>query len=286
MQPIVFTEKLCKGKIAYQRIAKLQNLIKANPNENVHLRVTAEGRIGRTFLFLLRCLPDTAETWGKKLRVTVPRGTYEKLEKSGITAKGIVRMENQRPVIAYASEIVKKIPVQFSPRLHEDIVSRIGEILNNAAEHAAAETVMIGKYGKPHKIYCFTCFDSGVGIPNKVRDFVQRAEGSSRHMTDIDALKWALNTGNSTASSMSGPRGLGLTTLKEFARLNKGKIRICTGRVLYLYEWGKAKEDHIERFETLSSPFLGTLFEMDYVADDRFYHYEGENESGSNHKGE
>ena len=54
--------------------------------------------------------------------------------------------------------------------------------------------------------------------------------------------------------------------LKNFANANEGTIRISSGNVLYIYK--NSQENYYE----LNHTFVGTLFEMDIIADnDRRY---------------
>ena len=91
-------------------------------------------------------------------------------------------------------------------------------------------------------------------------------------MTDKEALEWALKPFNSTVRNPYGPRGSGLNLIKQFARINRGEIRICTGHALYVYNGKTDREKSI----TLENCFMGTLFEMDVNAYKGKYSYKGE----------
>ena len=83
----------------------------------------------------------------------------------------------------------------------------------------------------------------------------------------VNALKWAMEKGNSTANSNGFPRGLGLDLLRSFVKANQGSLRLCTGNVLYTYSDSKG-----EQFHLLDNGFYGTLFEIDIISDNERYY--------------
>ena len=279
---ITFAEKLCKGRIVYDNLAKLHNEIITSVDDNVYLNITTEGRFGRTFMFLISCLHSCADQYGKTLIINVTRRIYEGLARPSISDTHqmhdlgvgkeirIVRLETDENTLNLAKLIVKDIPVDMSQRLNEDMISKIGEMFNNAREHSNALHVFGGRYRKKSgKRYCFACYDSGIGIPERVRRYL------SLSLEDQDALRWALKPFHSTAPQSNSPRGQGFKLLQDFTRLNHGVIRICSGRVLYIFDC--TREDPGEgKFQELLNSFHGTLFEMDVNTDDRRYQYKGE----------
>ena len=131
------------------------------------------------------------------------------------------------------------------------------EMYNNAIEHS--EGIVLGtKYFKLQKnIYNFSCYDTGVGIPQKVISTINNIESNR------EAFEWAMTDGNSTIAGV--PRGLGLGLLKSFVQANDGRIRVCSGNILYEYSRKKGK-NIIE----LNNQFYGTLFEMDIISDNDY----------------
>ena len=66
---------------------------------------------------------------------------------------------------------------------------------------------------------------------------------------------------HSTEISEGVPRGAGFQTLHNFASANGGKIRICSGDVLYSFY------NNRPHYQKLNIPFVGTMFEMEIFAD-------------------
>jgi hypothetical protein len=279
MKDIIFNEKLSRGKIAYERLASLQNEIINTPEREISLRMTNEGQCGKTFVFMIACLRHLAIAYGKKPHITVPNKIYNHLDDLDVLrpAESLSQIgydftvfDSSAVLMKSVIEIVDKIPVKLSDKLRQDIISRVGEIFNNAFEHAEAKYVIGGRYQRSYRKYCFACYDTGVGITNKVRRFHRATEDT---MSDKNALAWALHSKHSTAADITKkPRGQGMTLLREFAKLNKGMIRICTGKSLYVY----SGENNSEKYADLTDPFIGTLFEMDFNADVGMYTYKNE----------
>ena len=152
------------------------------------------------------------------------------------------------------------LPLQLSDEMSEMLTSRIGEIFLNALEHSGATIVSGGKYYRNSKNrYCFTCYDNGLGIVKKVQDYNLRVNGV--RMNDEEALKWALQSGNSTSESGIS-RGIGLSLLKEFAKENGFVIKICSSKILYEYNGTSNREKYMH----LKESFCGTIFEVNIVA--------------------
>jgi len=276
---INFDNKLYRGRIAYDNLAGLHNQIIQANDIDINLDITTASRFGRTFLFLIPCLNYLANEHGKNIDIAVSKTIHENLGKLAFINSQLnlgsgdemrfERLENDEKTLNLVKRIVEDMPVEMSPRLHEDMVSKIGEMFNNAHEHSNAKHVLGGRYPN-RKRFCFVCYDTGVGIPEKIRSSKQL---SKEELTDDRALDWALQRFNSTAPEL-GPRGLGLDHLREFSRLNRGVIRICTGNTLYTYDC--SIEPIKESFQAVKNIFCGTLFEMDINADRRYYQYKGE----------
>ena len=281
---VTFDEKLHSGKIAYDNMAKLQKLV-AESSGGGTVEVATEGRFGNTFVFLIPCLPFLASYLGKAVKVTVSSSIYEKLGRLNFLEGDyftpfqyapeikFVRLEKEQQALETAKNIVyKDIRIEMSPKLQKNMVSLVGEVFNNALEHSGGAHVLAGRYKKPKdRTFSFACYDTGVGIPKNVRNSL----GVNQEMSDSQAIEWALQEGNTT-TKQNRLAGQGFSLLQDFARINKGIIRICSGRILYTYDCRKGDPTK-GRFEILKNEFYGTLFEMDIYPDrGAVYRYKGE----------
>ncbi len=268
---IVFSEKLVKGRIAYDRIAKLQNLIAESVDCKLHIMINMEGqRLGRTFIFLLGCMIPLANAHGKTARMFVDAPILKQLQHLDIIdyfsnpetkMQRFRRLKTQTDVFQLVPEIINEAPITMSDGLEEEMVTIVGEMYNNALEHSGAEFIMGGKYFKgadaQHNRFCFSCYDTGQGIPANIRNFLKKDADA---FPDEETVKWAIQRGNTTLPGTS--RGLGLDFLIKLAKINAGAIRICSGHTLFEYSYTKGPQ-----YYKLHHNFLGTLFEMDIIAD-------------------
>lgn len=129
--------------------------------------------------------------------------------------------------------------------------SRIFEIPNNALTHSnSKDGIICHGYYNNKNTFTFSIYDLGIGIPQSVRNYI------NENLTSIDALKWALEKGNTTKNS-DYPRGLGFTLLEEFRKDFKGKISIITEDIIY-----NTRENGNSSFTKLNKIIKGTLFTL------------------------
>ena len=283
MKKIEFSEPLCKGATAFDRIAFLQEKIRESDDSEIVIRMENGGRTGLTFVFLIGCLPLYAEKFNKKLRILVTPKIYRLLSRINVIdyyqpptlasdsysidqnnllkQPAFKKIQTATDIIAFVNTIQMEAPIQLTEEAQELLTSRIGEVYMNALEHSSANIVIGGKYFKFQKNkYCFSCYDDGIGIPMKVNGFFK--DNGVNMISDKEAIEWALQKGHSTSENDVIPRGVGLDLLRSFAKSNKAAIRICSGSTLYsLTSSGK------EGYLSLNHSFDGTLFEMDLFSD-------------------
>ncbi len=139
----------------------------------------------------------------------------------------------------------------LAPEQKATLHSRIFEIPNNALTHSKSEFgIICHGYYKNKKTFTFSIYDLGIGIPQSVRNY------KKVNMNSIDAVKWALEKGNTTKIG-DYPRGIGFTLLEEFRQNFRGKITIITEDVLYT-----ASENGESRYIKLNKLVRGTLFTL------------------------
>lgn len=273
MQRIRFEGPLSQGATAFSRIAQMQLVIKENPNTELEFYIKNKKRLGRTFAFLIACLPLLAESQAKDLKLVVDDKIYSALDDMGVvqfyankanriaisSKAGFRRIKKDEDIIKLVTDITKSVPVEFSDKLAGIMVTKFSEMFNNALEHGDPKCVVGGKYSGNSNRFCFCCYDSGEGIPAVVNKY--RESKSMNLLEDADAIKWAMAPGHSTGGTSDGVRGLGLDILNQFAKLNDGIIRICSG-----HTYCRWKNGEMASFG-LTEKFQGTLFEMNIIAD-------------------
>ncbi|WOC31651.1 MULTISPECIES: ATP-binding protein [Caproicibacterium] len=249
MKTINLQMSLISTKPSYDRFAKLQQEILTSPEHEIELHIDIEKRLGLSFLFCISTLPTLAECHGKTVHIICNNRSQLLFYKSGYipNLNGIQDHVDIAPYLQKNSRIIKGVkdiytlvkeitmdaPVEMSDDLAALFTSKVGEMYNNSLEHSEGKWVIGGKFFKNQKYkYCFACYDTGIGIPQKI---IQNVD---TNLTEIQAFKWAMKRGNSTANKGKGsliPRGLGLDLLQGFAKANEGAIRICSNKVFYTY---------------------------------------------------
>ncbi|MCK8827632.1 hypothetical protein MWH25_07735 [Natroniella acetigena] len=113
---------------------------------------------------------------------------------------------------------------KMSERLKKEIRGNIEEIFQNARIHGNCDKVFsCGQYYYKNAKIDFTITDIGDTIKDKYEErFKQKISGE-------DAIKWAVEPNNTT--KVGTPGGLGINLLRDFLRINKGKVHDIQVRV-------------------------------------------------------
>ena len=127
------------------------------------------------------------------------------------------------------------------------------EIFQNAAIHSrsGAGVFTCGQFFPQKHRLDFTIADAGVGIRENVRRYTRIAK-----MDSCKAIQWALVEGHTTKTGKQ-PGGLGLKLLKDFIRMNTGKLQIVS-RFGY-YEFSAQEESTIK----IEHDFPGTCVNIE-----------------------
>lgn len=137
----------------------------------------------------------------------------------------------------------------------EKIIESIYEIFANAQIHSETEFIYTcGQFFPQNNNIDFTIVDTGVGFREKVK------KAFNKSITSEQAIKWAVQDKNTTKQGVPG--GIGLAFLREFIKINKGKIQIVSYDGFYEYSWNK------EFSYTLNSEYPGTIVNLRFKTDD------------------
>ncbi len=114
------------------------------------------------------------------------------------------------------------------PRMTDALTKRfrqsLVEIFLNASIHSDSKSGIFacGQFFPQKHRLDFTIADAGIGIRENVRRYTRK-----RKMSSCAAINWALTEGNTTKTG-NHPGGLGLKLIKDFIRINKGKLQIVS----------------------------------------------------------
>ncbi|MBR1235734.1 hypothetical protein [Bradyrhizobium sp. AUGA SZCCT0182] len=136
---------------------------------------------------------------------------------------------------------------QMSAALENKFYEGVDELFANSALHSRSQTgvVVCGQFYPRMKLLDFSIVDGGRTIAGSLRE-----SGIVRH-SDSEAIEWAVISGNTTRQG-DIPGGLGLKVLRDFIRMNSGKLTIVSGSGL----WSQSHKGVIK--ERLTQPFPGT----------------------------
>lgn len=160
-------------------------------------------------------------------------------------------------IIDYIDNILKLAPIRLTGNCRDALFKNIYEIFNNSADHSRAQfgVFSCGHWMPQKKQLVFSVYDTGIGIPALVKEKISPSLSSS------DALEWALVRGHSTKQLTNGiPRGLGLSDLFDFIKLNHGALNIMTNDLYYQYKGSKT-------IQPINYPIIGTLISITIIAD-------------------
>lgn len=168
--------------------------------------------------------------------------------------------------------------VRVSRRLRDAIAGHMWEIYNNAFEHSGSEIGVFscgqhfpGAYGTEESLV-LSVIDFGQGIPAKIRNFFRQYADEEQvvKLTGASCLRWAFQAGNST--KVGEPGGSGLDLLKEFVRLNQGKMEI------YSNDGYAIVDKDGDRYENRELAFEGTVVHITLRCNEKLYRFRDEAE--------
>jgi signal transduction histidine kinase len=147
---------------------------------------------------------------------------------------------------------------QMSVGLTKKFRQSLFEIFQNAALHSRSQQGIFacGQFFPSKNRIDFTIADAGIGIRENVRRYLKNKKISS-----CKAIEWALQEGHTTKTGRQ-PGGLGLKLIKDFIRLNKGKIQIVSRFGFYEFTF---KDEEITKMD---HDFPGTCVNIEINTND------------------
>lgn len=146
---------------------------------------------------------------------------------------------------------------QGMPELTESqqtqILDSLIEVFNNIQIHSKSEHpfFVCGQYYPTKKQVAFSMVDLGVGFLPAI---VEKTNGTITN--DYDAIKWALEKGNSSRSGT--PSGIGLYRLQEHFKNNGGNFQIITGSTY----WSLDLEKTMISSYKIQQPYVGSMLNL------------------------
>lgn len=146
----------------------------------------------------------------------------------------------------------KAIPEMSEP-LRKKFWESIFELFSNAVIHSETELGIFtcGQNYPRKKHIDFAIADLGIGIHQTL------INKKGLHLAPEEAIDWAME-GRNTTKTGSIPGGLGLKLLREFIRLNRGRIQV----VSFTGYWEQCTDGSVVK-KTLPSPFPGTVVNIE-----------------------
>lgn len=154
----------------------------------------------------------------------------------------------------------KKAMPDMSILLRKKINESIFEIFNNAVIHGHCDNIFsCGQYYPAKKKLDFTIVDIGNTIKDNVNNYVEN------NLSGKGAIKWAIIQGHTTKQGPI-PGGLGLSLIREFLKINCGKIQIISADGYW-----EQKADS-ENSNVFSQSFPGTIVNLEFNIKDGDYY--------------
>lgn len=164
--------------------------------------------------------------------------------------------------------------VHVSNKLRDAIAGTMWEIYNNAFEHSKTPigVYSCGHHYKSQNILLLSIVDFGCGIPTKIKQFFTQfvAGKDVSKLSDANCIQWAVGKGHTTSTDDGVARGLGLDLLKEFVKLNNGKLELYSNKGYALIN------NQGEKYEPTNLGFEGTIVHITLRCDELFYHFKNE----------
>lgn len=266
------TEEMRLSKKSIFKMVYMNDEIAKCPYQNIVLRL-GHSYISPALYPLLLSAWDVALAYNKNIKIYYRKNTRSEellhlhgvldfyngnaCEHHGIVPYQEVLLGDATPSIV--EKIAAILPTCISDNHRSILTSKLYEVLINAIKHSKSDSsVKMNAYVDGRRFHV-SVYDSGVGIPANVKEFF-----NNQLLDDVDAMKWALEDGNSTAGNIGTvSRGVGLGMIERFVKDCNGKMFLGSGNCLYYVNKNSSK------FERLDCSMLGTFFTIQVNIDNK-----------------
>lgn len=179
------------------------------------------------------------------------------------------RSQDENNILDYLTdEWIGRGWIDVSSKLKNAIVGKMWEIYCNAFEHACSEIGVFscGQHFPNQNLLILSVVDFGSGIVENVRNFLCKFDPRASQLTAAKCLEWAFAQGHTTRPNGMA-RGIGLDILKEFIKVNHGKLEV------YSNEGYALIGDSDEKFSNRNSNFKGTILHITLICDEKKYRF-------------
>lgn len=275
MLRVYIKERINPNHTDIKYLSHLQNLYKTDSNIVVFDFEECEF-IDAGMLTLIGSLPSLYKFHKKNIHLNFMKSKYE-LKKFLINSGFANYFSNNSPktknenaipftsinsdsdIVPNVEKILNLAPIIMDEKTRGILFTCFYEVFNNAFTHSnSIAGIFFSGYWYPNKKeLVFAIYDTGIGIPNKVKEYLKKPD-----MCSEAALEWALTPGMSTLENVVDyPRGIGLNQLEDFIKLNKGTLIIASNDIFCIIN------EEGRKYTRLNSNICGTIFHMNIVAD-------------------
>jgi len=170
-------------------------------------------------------------------------------------------MKNEEVVEEYIFKYVllkEEVP-KMSKGAKKKIYRSIFELYQNSVLHSGADQVFVcGQFFRYKGRMALTMVEIGKTFEENVKSCYPEFE----HFSGADCLNWAVKSGNTTKPETE-TGGLGLDLIRDFLKMNQGKLQIRSGNGYWIEKNG------MTNFEECERSFCGSIVNIEFNLRDK-----------------
>ncbi|WP_026629480.1 hypothetical protein [Dyadobacter alkalitolerans] len=148
------------------------------------------------------------------------------------------------------------VPVTLMKAVATDLL----EIFNNYCIHSRSDFpfFVCGQFYPGRKRLFFTMVDLGIGFLPPIREFTKNGI-----VSDLQAIKWAVDGNSTKQPAVDMPAGLGLSGINEYCLAGRVAMQIASGRGYWNSE--QDKTIFFKDGRMFPTPIIGTTVNIDFA---------------------